>query len=83
MESLLVCTSVISRKCNGGQSPLDGPAIYVNDNFDESRSYPSGIQLRIGADLMPRIDIPAGVFDLTTAEMIHFRGGNGNMCPTN
>jgi hypothetical protein len=47
------------------------------------RSYPSGIKLRIGSDLRPRIDIPAGVFSLTKPETIHFTGGKGNMCPTN
>ncbi len=47
------------------------------------RSNPSGVQLRIGADLKPRIDIPAGTFTLTKPETIHFTGGKGNMCPTN
>jgi RHS repeat-associated protein len=47
-----------------------------------SRSYPSGIQLRLGADLRYRIDIPANTFQLRTPEVIHFRGGKGNMCPT-
>ncbi len=47
-----------------------------------SRSYPSGIQLRLGADLRYRIDIPANTFQLRVPETIHFRGGKGNMCPT-
>jgi len=47
-----------------------------------SRSYPSGIQLRLGADLRYRIDIPANTFQLRTPETIHFKGGKGNMCPT-
>jgi hypothetical protein len=46
------------------------------------RSYPSGLQLRVGSDLRPRIDIRAGTFDLRKAETIHFTGGKGNMCPT-
>jgi hypothetical protein len=47
-----------------------------------SRSYPSGIQLRLGSDLRYRIDIPANTFQLRVPETIHFRGGKGNMCPT-
>lgn len=46
------------------------------------RSYPSNIQLRVGTDLRPRIDIPAGTFTLRKPETIHFTGGEGNMCPT-
>ena len=42
----------------------------------------SGIQLRIGTDLRPRIDIPANTFELKVPETIHFTGGKGNMCPT-
>jgi hypothetical protein len=40
------------------------------------------LQLRVGRDLLPRIDIRAGTFDLRKAETIHFTGGKGNMCPT-
>ena len=47
-----------------------------------SRSYPSGIQLRIGIDLRYRIDIPANVFQLSVPETIHFKDGKGSMCPT-
>jgi hypothetical protein len=51
------------------------------------RSYPSGIQLRIGTfDTRPRIDIPRQAgnpnFPLRAREVIHFTGGKGNMCPT-